>query len=119
MPQQLPRTTSEFVDAPAVGRWNWDIVNDRVTSDADFARLYGVDPELASIGAPLSSFFAGIHPDDRERVRAHRGDGGDVARETAGAARIARVEAHHARGRGCLGVGVGRFVGQGGIGLHR
>jgi signal transduction histidine kinase len=70
MPQQLPRTTSEFVDAPAVGRWNWDIVNDRVTSDADFARLYGVDPELASIGAPLSSFFAGIHPDDRERVRA-------------------------------------------------
>jgi PAS domain S-box-containing protein len=54
----------------SVGSWDWDIVADRVTSDAGFARLYGVDPEMARRGAPIADFFAGIHPEDLPRVRA-------------------------------------------------
>ena len=51
-----------------IGTWNWEIDTDRVTADANFARLYGVDPALAKAGAPIATFFAGIHPDDVSRV---------------------------------------------------
>ncbi len=47
-----------------VGTWDWDVPNDRVTADERFARLYGVDPAIASAGAPIGAFFANIHPDD-------------------------------------------------------
>ena len=57
-------------DALRIGRWTWDILADRVTSDAAFARLYGVAPDIAATGAPIATFFAGIHPDDLPRVRA-------------------------------------------------
>jgi PAS domain S-box-containing protein len=53
-----------------VGTWDWDVVADRVTSDPRFARLYGVDPEVAAAGAPIAEFFGGIHPDDLPRVQA-------------------------------------------------
>lgn len=53
-----------------VGTWDWDVVSDRVTADARFAEIYGVDPELAKAGAPLQQFFHAIHPDDSERVSA-------------------------------------------------
>ncbi len=57
-------------DAPSVGRWDWDILSDRITADAGFAALYGVPAEQAAQGAPIDTFFAGIHPDDLPRVRA-------------------------------------------------
>lgn len=53
-----------------IGAWDWDVVADRVTSDARFARLYGVDPAKAAMGAPIGEFFAGIHPDDLPGVQA-------------------------------------------------
>ncbi|WP_277980859.1 hybrid sensor histidine kinase/response regulator [Sphingomonas phyllosphaerae] len=65
-PTPRPRASA---DAPSIGRWNWDIRADRVTSDTGFAALYGVDPELARDGAPITDFFGGIHPDDLPRVR--------------------------------------------------
>ncbi|MDB5509032.1 MAG: domain S-box protein, partial [Hyphomicrobiales bacterium] len=52
-----------------IGTWDWDIVGDRVTSDERFARLYGVDPAMAQAGAPLATFFKGIHPGDAPRIR--------------------------------------------------
>lgn len=51
-----------------VGTWEWDIATNRVTADARFAEMYGVDPEIAQTGAPLDQFFAAIHPDDADRV---------------------------------------------------
>jgi signal transduction histidine kinase/PAS domain-containing protein len=54
----------------SIGTWDWDVVADRVVADARFASLYNVDPELAKAGAPIAEFFAGIHPDDTERVQA-------------------------------------------------
>jgi signal transduction histidine kinase/CheY-like chemotaxis protein len=56
-------------EAPSIGRWDWDIRNDRVTSDVGFAALYGVAPDIARDGAPIAEFFGGIHPDDLPRVR--------------------------------------------------
>ncbi|MBL0968163.1 MAG: PAS domain-containing protein [Brevundimonas sp.] len=53
-----------------IGAWDWDVVADRVTSDARFARLYGVDPEKAASGAPIAEFFSSIHPDDLPGVQA-------------------------------------------------
>ncbi|MFC3166501.1 PAS domain-containing protein [Paracoccus fontiphilus] len=56
--------------ANSVGIWDWDVVNDRVTSDSRFASLYGVDAAVATEGAAIDHFFEGIHPDDRARVEA-------------------------------------------------
>ncbi len=55
--------------AHSIGIWDWDVVNDRVTADAGFAQLYGVDPDLAAIGAPIREFFRNIHPDDVARAQ--------------------------------------------------
>ena len=51
-----------------VGIWDWDIANDIVQSDRRFAEMYGVDPERAEAGAPLSAFVAGVHADDRAHL---------------------------------------------------
>ena len=64
-----------------IGAWDWDVQADRVTSDARFARLYGVDPDKARQGAPIAEFFASMHPDDQGRVQAEIADAlrsGDV-----------------------------------------
>jgi len=67
-PVSTPRPRAP-AEAPSIGRWDWDIRADRVTSDVGFAALYGVAPELARDGAPIADFFGGIHPDDLPRVR--------------------------------------------------
>lgn len=54
----------------SIGTWDWDVVENRITADERFARLYGVDPTLAEAGAPIEAFFGGIHPDDLPRVQA-------------------------------------------------
>jgi PAS domain S-box-containing protein len=54
----------------AIGTWDWDIAADRVIANAKFAQLYSVDAAVAAAGAPIALFFEGIHPDDRDRVRA-------------------------------------------------
>ncbi|MDR6126296.1 signal transduction histidine kinase/PAS domain-containing protein [Sphingomonas sp. SORGH_AS802] len=53
-----------------IGTWDWDVPNDRVYADERFARLYGVDPDMARAGAAIGEFFLGIHPHDRPRVEA-------------------------------------------------
>ena len=53
----------------SIGTWDWDVAADRVTADARFARLYGVDPDVAAQGASIETFFGGIHPDDLPRVQ--------------------------------------------------
>ncbi|WP_019517299.1 ATP-binding protein [Sphingomonas sp. Mn802worker] len=57
-------------DAPSVGRWQWDVPADRITADASFATMYGVAPDVAAAGAPIATFFGGIHPADLPRVEA-------------------------------------------------
>jgi PAS domain S-box-containing protein len=56
------------LNAGVVGIWDWDIVRDLVFSDDRFALMYGVEPEAAAAGAPISRFVANIHPEDIVRV---------------------------------------------------
>lgn len=52
-----------------VGTWDWDVASGLVRADSRFARLYGVDPEIAERGGPIDLFFAKVHPEDTARVR--------------------------------------------------
>lgn len=60
-----------------VGAWDLDLVEDRVTADARFARMFGIDRATAQAGVPLEVFLLAIHAEDRERVR------GEIARAVA------------------------------------
>jgi hypothetical protein len=51
-----------------IGRWDWDIPNDRLYADATVALLFSVDPVMARGGVPLSLFLEAIHPDDRAKT---------------------------------------------------
>ena len=51
-----------------LGTYDWDILEDRLYSDARFARIYGVDPVEAAKGAPLADFVRNILPEDIEHV---------------------------------------------------
>jgi PAS domain S-box-containing protein len=50
-----------------VGTWDWNVPADIVVADERFAKLYGVDPDVASRGAPAGQFFKNVHPDDADR----------------------------------------------------
>lgn len=54
--------------AGGIGTWDWDVPSDLIYSDRHFAEFYGVDPERAIAGVPISEFMGGIHPEDREAV---------------------------------------------------
>ncbi len=56
--------------AGGIGTWDWDIASDTIRTSAQFARMYGVDPERALGGLPLNEYVEGIHSDDRARVSA-------------------------------------------------
>jgi len=56
--------------ANTVGTWDWDVPANLVTADARFARLYGVDGDVAARGAPIERFFSNINPDDIARTQA-------------------------------------------------
>jgi PAS domain S-box-containing protein len=47
-----------------IGTWDWDLRENVVYADANFARIYTVDPERAALGAPLADYTRNFHPDD-------------------------------------------------------
>ena len=57
-----------------VGVWDWDLVTDRLKTDARLARLYGVDAALAEQGESSAAFLSHVHPEDVERLRAGIGE---------------------------------------------
>jgi len=71
--------------AGVVGTWDWHVQENKVFANERFARIYGVDPGAAMLGAPVETYVKAIHPDDRERVRlrieAAVAGGGDFAEE--------------------------------------
>ncbi|WP_336486442.1 sensor histidine kinase [Methylobacterium nigriterrae] len=56
--------------AGMIGTWDWDLAADLVYADANFARIYAVDPERAARGAPIAEFIRSFHPDDMPAFRA-------------------------------------------------
>ena len=53
-----------------VGIWDWDLRTDLIYADANFARIYGVDPQAAVRGTPRADYTRNIHPDDGPEVEA-------------------------------------------------
>jgi len=61
---------SHALDASGmIGTFDWHIPSDTFYSDARFAAMYSVDPEKGEKGAPIAEYFAGLHPEDRDRIR--------------------------------------------------
>ncbi|RZA21868.1 MAG: PAS domain S-box protein [Lysobacteraceae bacterium] len=57
------------LDAGAiVGTWVWLVPEDRITGDARFAHLFGLDEDACSTGLGLGVAFDAIHVEDRARV---------------------------------------------------
>jgi signal transduction histidine kinase/PAS domain-containing protein/CheY-like chemotaxis protein len=78
--QSEERLTAALGAAGMIGVWDWDLKSDLVHSDANFARIYHVDPQLAEAGAPISAFVDSFHPDDVPAFQAtlkRAMDGGD------------------------------------------
>jgi PAS domain S-box-containing protein len=66
--------------AGTVGTWDWDVETRRLSGDARFAAIYGVDPADAADGLPTEAYEDAVHPDDRASVhgrlaKALEGDG--------------------------------------------
>lgn len=67
--QTCPKAFQGALDAlDVIGRWEWDAATDGIRSDTFVALLFGLDPQQAEDGAPLTAYIDGIHADDRERV---------------------------------------------------
>ena len=63
-----------------VGIWDWNLKDNLLYADEQFALHYGADPKLAVAGAPVGMFMRRIHPGDpvrgRIRLRVPPGAGG-------------------------------------------
>ncbi|UGQ45830.1 PAS domain-containing hybrid sensor histidine kinase/response regulator [Massilia endophytica] len=55
--------------AAEIGTWNWDLKQDRIYADRNFARLFQVSEEEAH-GGPVSAYLRQVHPDDVASVEA-------------------------------------------------
>ena len=53
-----------------VAIYDWDIESDRLSIQGPLAEVFGVAPQDAEHGLPLSAVAEGIHPDDRDSVMA-------------------------------------------------
>lgn len=51
-----------------VGTWDWDVLNNAITADDQFAKMYNVDPQSAGLGVPIEQFLLAIDHEDLPRV---------------------------------------------------
>ena len=67
--EESRRTMQLALEVARAGAWSWRIAEDRVTGDANLARLFRVPPEdLAAGRMAASEFFGAVHPDDLQPV---------------------------------------------------
>ena len=83
------RLTFALEAGGGVGTWDWDIPQDRIYANAQFAQLFSVDSERALAGASIGEFVAGIHPADRawvgDKIQQCSRKGGRLRRGVSGA----------------------------------
>lgn len=53
-----------------IGIWEWEAETGRITGDARFARLFGIDSQTAEEGHVLEAVLPSIHPQDRDLLNA-------------------------------------------------
>jgi diguanylate cyclase (GGDEF)-like protein/PAS domain S-box-containing protein len=66
--KQNQRRLSNAQRIGEMGDWEWDIARDRIVPSKQAWRIFGLDPEQGVMHS--EGFFASVHPDDLERVRA-------------------------------------------------
>jgi PAS domain S-box-containing protein len=66
-PSAAQQRTDAALLAAEVGTFQWDIPEDRLWGDANFARIFGIRVDDSG-AAPLKEYMAAIHPDDWEHV---------------------------------------------------
>jgi signal transduction histidine kinase len=97
------RLTAALGAAGMIGVWDWDLQSDIVHSDANFARIYQVDPAEADRGVPISAFVDSFHPDDIPAFQAALKTAFDGAEDFSAEYRITQPNGSHrwilARGR--------------------
>ncbi|MBC9033355.1 PAS domain-containing protein [Sphingomonas sp. JC676] len=53
-----------------IGTWDWNAATGRITGDARFAKLFGIEPARVSGGGSFEAVLPFIHPEDRESLGA-------------------------------------------------
>ncbi|WP_392533074.1 PAS domain S-box protein [Nostoc sp. C117] len=53
------------IEAAQLGTWDWNLITNRLIWDEGCKAMFGLPPEAES---SIEVFFAGLHPDDRERL---------------------------------------------------
>jgi PAS domain S-box-containing protein len=67
--QSEERLSLALKAASMVGIWDADLNSGLVYGDANFARIYGVDPEVATTGKSMEAYLGLIHPEDAPAAR--------------------------------------------------
>ncbi|WP_375478882.1 YlcI/YnfO family protein [uncultured Nostoc sp.] len=53
------------IESAQLGTWDWNLITNRLIWDQGCKAMFGLPPEAES---SIEVFFAGLHPDDRERL---------------------------------------------------
>ncbi|MBE8965204.1 PAS domain S-box protein [Nostocales cyanobacterium LEGE 12452] len=53
------------IEAAQLGTWDWNLITNQLIWDEGCKAMFGLPPEAES---SIEAFFAGLHPDDRERL---------------------------------------------------
>jgi PAS domain S-box-containing protein len=61
--QDVQSRLEAALTAAEIGTWTWNVQQDRVYADQNFARLYGVS-EAEANGGPVAAYMHRIHPED-------------------------------------------------------
>ncbi len=67
--QAEQRTRQALASTDAIGTWTWDPDADLVRGDANFARLFGLDPAVMQAGAPVAAILHRVHRKDVDAVQ--------------------------------------------------
>lgn len=64
------RLSLAIAGSSLVGTWDWNLLDNMVVADDQFAEMFGVEPLYAGLGMPIQKYFAAVHPDDLPGVKA-------------------------------------------------
>jgi hypothetical protein len=113
----LPAFFPAALRASRVGTWETDFARDVTACDATVAAMFGIDPEEAAAGLPLTRYAAAIHPDDQhlfaETVERVSRTGGLFALEYRTVPRVGLLCWVMARGRYETDLATGDLYGRG------
>ncbi|MCW5721386.1 MAG: PAS domain S-box protein [Devosia sp.] len=62
------RLTLALSSSALVGTWDWNVIDNIVTADDQFAQMYNIDSQRAGLGVPLEHYFRAIEKEDLPRV---------------------------------------------------